>query len=566
MYKAYLQYENYKAKEGTVTEGMQSISLSSAKNSSAAFQLIVRSDEDFILSVSGNPVSDWSGHVKTLRIDVTPGAELYPVGFMGDDSDIKTADLLLHQEYIYVKAGFEQPVWIEYKIPRGAPSDIINGKIDLFEHFGFGRELPAGSFSFEIKILPYEMPDPKDFPFYLDLWQHLSNIARKAETPLWSDAHFRVLEGYTASLAALGQKAVTIVASEVPWSGQSCFDSPEYPSDMFEHSIISVVRRDGKFICDFSACDRYIKLCEKYGINAEIEIFGLVNIWLNESKGFGIPSDHCDGQRIRYCDESAGVYDFMRKSEEIGEYISLVERHFIELGLINKVRIVADEPSDAELYMRRRAFVNRYAPSFKYKAAVFDYKFIEASGDSISDYVPTISGISADPENMMRVKAMLHSRFLWYVCCGPEMPNTFIKSAAVESYAIGWITLLTGFDGFLRWNYTVWPDKPRESIKYKWSAGDTCFVYPAFDGSVILSLRWKALRKAAEIFTLAKAVEAVRDDAPEILDRAYSIIFKTRDLSDFAKTNNFGDVMSTEYGDYKKAEELLIASLINANE
>ncbi|UUZ97491.1 DUF4091 domain-containing protein [Paenibacillus sp. P25] len=83
---------------------------------------------------------------------------------------------------------------------------------------------------------------------------------------------------------------------------------------------------------------------------------------------------------------------------------------------------------------------------------------------------------------------------LYYVCNNPRRPNTFIGSPALESRILPWLAARLKLDGFLRWNYTVWPDRPLESIRYRpshWPAGETNFVYPGTGGKPMLSLRYK---------------------------------------------------------------------------
>ena len=68
---------------------------------------------------------------------------------------------------------------------------------------------------------------------------------------------------------------------------------------------------------------------------------------------------------------------------------------------------------------------------------------------------------------------------------------------------------LYDFNGFLRWNYTVWPEDPRRELRFsRFEAGDTNFVYPAYNGDVLLSLRYKSLRRGIADYELACAVAA----------------------------------------------------------
>ena len=47
----------------------------------------------------------------------------------------------------------------------------------------------------------------------------------------------------------------------------------------------------------------------------------------------------------------------------------------------------------------------------------------------------------------------------------------------------------------MRWSYTCWPQYPRDNLCYRWTAGDTCLVYPSAGGEPLLSLRYFALRR-----------------------------------------------------------------------
>ena len=47
-------------------------------------------------------------------------------------------------------------------------------------------------------------------------WQQPSILARTYDVPLWSEQHFCLLEEMAASLAKIGQKAITVIAGEIP--------------------------------------------------------------------------------------------------------------------------------------------------------------------------------------------------------------------------------------------------------------------------------------------------------------------------------------------------------------
>ena len=126
---------------------------------------------------------------------------------------------------------------------------------------------------------------------------------------------------------------------------------------------------------------------------------------------------------------------------------------------------------------------------------------------------------------------------LWSVCCSPAVPNSFLHSRLNEVRLHGAITALTRMDGFLRWNFTGWPDDPRKSLTFfrgGWPAGDTCFVYPSGGGQCLRSLRFYALRRGIEDYELMKMA------GPEAEERALERLFPERDVSkwDYADWNH----------------------------
>ena len=173
---------------------------------------------------------------------------------------------------------------------------------------------------------------------------------------------------------------------------------------------------------------RYIEMCFKYGIDQEIEVFGLVNIWTSPEDGYGsVADDYPDAIRIRYFDTTDGCYKYMKSAEEIKCYIKALEQFFIENKWIDRVRIVADEPSDVKLYRERLNLLKETAPSFKYKTAINHAEFIAEFKDEIHDFVPILPCVCDEWELLKQLKDSIRGRLMWYVCCWPPIPNTFYQ-------------------------------------------------------------------------------------------------------------------------------------------
>ncbi|KAI9998093.1 hypothetical protein PInf_002427 [Phytophthora infestans] len=73
-------------------------------------------------------------------------------------------------------------------------------------------------------------------------------------------------------------------------------------------------------------------------------------------------------------------------------------------------------------------------------------------------------------------------------------PNQFMSSPLVEGELVGYLTFFE-LDGFLRWNYCLWPSRPWDDLRWRapmWKVGDTYFVLPGRDGwPVEICLRMK---------------------------------------------------------------------------
>lgn len=548
------------------------IELNVCKNSFAAFQVVILSDEDTCVNVGEDPWFSELGDMNVLRLahEGDLPATMQHIDMHRDDSPIYYADALLNHKVINAEKNVPISIYIKIEIPKELDAGTYNGKVRLYTSRLFENENYIGEVQYTLDVCDVVLPDAGKGSFYLDLWQHNSNLARKAETVLWSDRHFEIIEQYVATLAALGQCAVTVVVSEIPWCGQRCFLDKETPSNMFEYSMIRVKRlADGSFVYDYSALDRYIRLCFSYGIDKEIEIFGLVNVWVSVNDGYFNFTNYPEAIRIRYLDAD-NTYKYMRKARDIEHYVRSLHDHFVEQGWIDKVRVTADEPWELEPFKQSLDLIRRIAPGFRYKAAIGDISFYRDYQQYICDFVPSVICLCREYDEFSElIKKDVEHRFLWYVACSPEYPNTHLRSNLLE---IRYIAILTDFfhcAGFLRWNYTAWPKNPREDIRFSiFPAGDTNFVYPAGDMSPLLSLRYMALRRGIEDYELIQMAKAAgRDD---IVQEIYRIVIKNKNFKDFFEKNKskqkFENMSTVKYNDYQKIRELLYGALKNKTE
>ena len=180
-----------------------------------------------------------------------------------------------------LEAHFPQTVWVEGAVPASWPGGPVTLTINYYHAGpGYDTETLLGSDTVEIAVRNVVLPPLTESPFYLDLWQHPSCLARYYQVPLWSDEHFAIIGHYLTELASLGEKVITTILSDYPWGGQSCDLVPKNASNLFEYNMVAL-RRDpqGQLHCDFTAFDRYVETAFASGITQEIDLFGLVGNW-----------------------------------------------------------------------------------------------------------------------------------------------------------------------------------------------------------------------------------------------------------------------------------------------
>ncbi len=566
-----LQTEDFKLKWGTLSvfspeqiDGYPTeLQLPAGRRDWVAFQAVIWCGDPWVLNTGRDPWVSQKKNRPVLRAaaDSPFAAEVHPIGMHTDNDNLRKADAILSSPVLEMEGDTVCSVWVEMQIPEdAAPGEYICA-FSLYAGEMFASETKLASFPVTVTVHDAVMPTPAEHRFHLDLWQHLSNIARKHEVPLWSDAHFSVLENYVRSLGELGQKAVTLVVSEVPWAGQDCREEYRMAANLFEYSIIPVTRTADGFVCDYAPMQRYIDLCAKYGIDREISLFGLANIW-GAGDFEALAPDYPDKIKIRYLDEADGAYKYMTTAAEIDDYIRSLEQYFITTGQIAKVRLAADEPADIPAYRKTLEHLHTVAPAFRCKAALNHASFISEFENEVDDYVPYL-GTMADEYDIMQEyqKNLKGKRFLWYVCCAPAYPNTFIGSRLTESYFIGILTSYLKLDGFLRWNYTVWSDDPRTDIRYSsWAAGDTNFVYPASNGAPLLTLRYKALKRGIQYYELLECLRETGNE--EGLAEAFGMVVREKDVREYYRTyHSLEELCSVDYTDYLGLKKFLLEKL-----
>ena len=511
-----------------------------ARNDRAAFQLILNSDRQYSVNVAQEDwytprrATEWPHQRLRVTGESALDLRLQSVDYVRDD-DVRKTDVLSEQGVRESSAGEPSAVWCEVTVPADAAPGDYAVTLRVYAAFPGCDEERVGEVTVPVRVYDVLLPDAKDSGFYLNFWQHVSNIARQHDVRLWSDEHFALLRRYVRTLAELGQKSVTVIASQIPWSGQSCYKDHRYSGNLFEYSMIRAFRSpDGTFRYDYSPMQRYIDLCAEEGVDGQIEVLGVCNVWRPGEIFPPLCPDYPDDIRVRYLDESDGCMKYMRQPEELDGYIRALEEYFVATGQIDRVRISADEPADVEKYRASLEHLHRVAPRFLCATAINHAEFIEQFRQEISTAAPHISCVRKQWDVLREAKARYPEKtVLWYTCCsfnGKTPPNQHIEDPLTDCRVVGPLTEFLGLDGFLRWAYTAWNDDPRGDLRlHLWEAGDANLVYPGRDGRPLLSLRYKNLQRGIGDYALLQMVKR-RFGAEEAVERAGRLMkFSTPD-------------------------------------
>jgi hypothetical protein len=558
------------------------IEVAGARNEVVGVQVHLQAKEAFVLTVDRANWLHPLGFCPRVRLDVCfpalphDAVEVYPIGYVEGDDRREWTEYLSRAGYAQVPPHRPQAVYVRLRIPRDLDPGTYDGQVTAYAQHGFEDEAKCWEGTIHLHVSDTILADVSEWSFHLDLWQHNTSIARFHGVPLWSDAHFALIDRYYASLAQLGQKAVTIIAAEIPWSGQRCFRDRAYPSYLYEHAVVDVFReRDGKVGYDYTKLDNLLDLAATHGIDREIEVFGLLNIWVDEAFGFGkVAPDAPDAIRARCHDRRTGTMAYLRTADDLHAFIRALHDHLRALGVLDRVRIAADEPSDLGAFRERLAFVREAGPEFKYKVAINHFEFLQEAPPEVVDAVPNLLMACQDPTLTVEVTEKVHERggkMLWYICCGPPIPNTFVHSPLVEGELLGWLTFFLGLDGFLRWDFCLWPADPWRRVSWRaphWSAGDMFFVLPGKDGAPVETLRYEALRAAVQDYELLKLAERTlpKAEAQALFERAFARILSTDSIADFSRvyTARAVDLYSLDPSDYQAARNMVLEAIAQA--
>ena len=343
----------------------------------------------------------------------------------------------------------------------------------------------------EITVLDRVLPPARDWKYVLDLWQHPWAVARIAGVKPFSKAHYDAMRPVYELLATAGQKTITVPLVDLPWNHQ-CHDA--------YHSLVEDE--------DFRLFDEYVEFCQSCGLGPDISCYSLCPWALKLTPGTPEFEAHW------------------------AKFMERFAKHLREKGWYERTVMAMDE-REPEQVKAVVDFVHKYAPGMRVSLAG-NRKPSEFKGIEIDSYCQILHHIDDAflAEAADRRKKGLVTTF--YVCCGPQYPNTFMTSGLGEAFWLGVYPGVSGLDGFLRWAWNSWPQDPCTDASFGWwTAGDTFLCYPNGEPS----WRFLDLRNGIVAAEKLRILSADKAFAPKLaeLRQLFKVPEATEGKSDYRK-------------------------------
>lgn len=401
------------------------------------------------------------------------------------------ADMLDNLECFNMEVKSVRPVWLTFSIPSDAVAGNYKSHLKLYAG---GRSVE--DFEIELDVVDQVLPEPSEWLYHLDLWQHPSAVARVRNLEVWSDAHFRQMKPLMKMLADAGQKVITATLNKDPWNNQ-CYDA-------YADMIVWTKNKDRSWTFDYTIFDKWVQFMMDLGIDKMINCYSLLT-WNNQ---------------LHYNDEEKGelvTLELKAQSKEYAELWSVFlkdfTRHLQSKGWLEKTNIAMDERAPADMQAALKVLESA-APELGVSLA-----------DNHKSYrqYPWIKDICAGAGDKVTKKEIAARRdkglvTTYYVCCADKFPNMFTFSAPAESVYAAWHAVAADFDGFLRWAYNSWVENPLTDSRFRtWPAGDTYMVYPDARSSIRFERLVEGIQDVEKIRVLRKRYS--EENTPESLTK-----------------------------------------------
>lgn len=359
-----------------------------------------------------------------------------------------------------------------------------------------------------LTVLKAELPAPT---LEYTAWFHADSIADYYRVPVFSDAHWTLLEKFFRNAAEYGQTMLYVPLYTPP------LDTP-IMGERTTVQLLDITLKDGQYTFDFSQVARWMQLAldcgftafemphlfTQWGAKATPKILAHTETGLTRIFGWDVASDS-DEYRAFLAQMLPALRSFLQEKG----WEDLCTFHY------------SDEPVEAHLesYSRARGAAAPFLEGCRTMDALSDYAFYKQGLVEL----PVVGTNHVAPFLQNNVKP------LWvYYCCAQRenLCNRFICYPSYRNRGLGFQLFMQDAAGFLQWGYNYWYScltyalvDPFTGIPDNlpaFPAGDGFIVYPGKEGP-LPSLRQVVFAEALQDLRACQAL-AARTSREEVED------------------------------------------------
>jgi len=164
--------------------------------------------------------------------------------------------------------GAVQPVWVTVNVPADAAPGEYEGKLTIAAEGAEPLEVAV-----TLDVAGWKLPAPVDFTTWADIVESPESVALRYEVPLWSDAHFKLLE---KSLKLLGQ-----VGNKVAYIHLICRTNAGNAETM----VRWIKQDDGTYKHDLAPMERYLDGLIRRGARPAVVCLYVWDTYLEGGRG-----------------------------------------------------------------------------------------------------------------------------------------------------------------------------------------------------------------------------------------------------------------------------------------
>lgn len=422
-------------------------------------------------------------------------------------------DPLLEVESMNVPPMTNQPVWVNYHVPRGIKEGVYTAEITLLGKVN-GKEVKTKK---QVYVKVYNVTLPEQTLWVTNWFGMDNNVLRQMNNnesvELYSERYWQLAKVFANKMRDYGQNVYIIS-----------------PLRLCQYKISGL-----NYEFDFTHFDKMVELFIREGNLKRIEgthVGGRLSHW-SSPFGVWVPS----------IKDTETVFTITPLSNDtaktfISQFIPALFEH-LKMRKWDKMYMqhIADEPirENAQSYIDIANEVKNFAP---------DVEIIEANHsrevqNTIKIWVPQLDFYHQD-YSFYKERQEDGDEVWFYTCLAPQgnYANRFLEQPLILTRILHWINYRFGATGYLHWGLNAWrgygPYDGTTWINTESGgilpAGDSWITYPGY-GKLYGSIRFEAMRDGIADYELLKLLEEKYPDEAKELARTIVYGFDHYDIN-----------------------------------